>query len=113
MSEREEDDVQVRRLLAASRRVSEPPRWEVSVSGRVIGWIDAHQLRGASATFYFATGIHRDTGKGYRLESSTDFEERVEVLRQFHEDPMSSRQHLGLGLMPPFVERRGQATPES
>jgi hypothetical protein len=76
----------------------------VSVSGRVIGWIDAHRLRGASATFYYATGVHPDTGEKYRLESSTDFEERVEVLRQFHEDPMSSRQHLGLGFMPAFQE---------
>lgn len=94
----EHPGVQIRRMLPASRRGSERPRWEVSVEWRVIGWIDENTIGRSSVVFYFATGIHPENGKEYRLENSTDFHERVEVLRQFHLDPMSSRQHLGLGL---------------
>ena len=92
----------VRRMLPATRRPTEPPRWEVSTDGRVIGWIDRHRIGGASANFYFATGVHPATGTHYRLESSTDFVERVDVLQLFDIDPMTSRQHLGLGLMPAY-----------
>lgn len=97
--------VEIRRLLPSTRRRSEPPRWEVSVDRRVIGWIDGHTIPGAAATFYFATGVHPSSGKEYRLEGSTDFHERVDVLCRFHDDPMTSRQHLGMGLMPEFQRR--------
>lgn len=92
-------------MLPATKRRSEPPRWEISVGGVVVGWIDEHHLRGTSSVFYFATGIHPENGKEYRLESSVDFEDRIRVLREFHRDPMTSRQHLGLGLMPEWKDR--------
>ena len=92
--------VDIRKLLPSTRRRSEPTRWEVSIDEKVVGWIDCHTIHGAAATFYFATGIHPHSGKEYRLEGSTDFHERVEVLRRFHEDPMTSRQHLGIGRTP-------------
>ncbi|MBN9607321.1 MAG: hypothetical protein J0G30_12000 [Actinomycetales bacterium] len=71
---------------------------------RVIGWIDIdlHRLRGSVSDFYFAIGVHLETGTHYRLEGSTDFTDRLEVLRLFDIDPMTSRQHLGLGLMPAY-----------
>ncbi len=99
---REVGGVTVRRLRPATRRPSEPPRWEVSQAGRAIGWIDRHQLRGAASTFYFATGVHPTTGKHYRLEGSTDFVDRVNAIRLFDIDPMTSRQHLGLGFLPAY-----------
>jgi hypothetical protein len=89
-------DACVRRLLPSTRRAGELPRWEVAVSGTVIGWIDLHRLRGAAADFYFAEGIHPGTGRPHRLEGSTDFDERVRVICDFHLDPMSSKQHLGI-----------------
>lgn len=99
--------MQIRRMLPSTRRGSERPRWEVSVEGTVIGWIDENMIGRSSVVFYFATGIHPENGREYRLENSTDFHERVEVLRQFHLDPMSSRQHLGLGLMPAYEPADG------
>lgn len=101
----EREGAVVRRLLPATRRRSEPPRWEVRVDGKVVGWIDEHHINGATSTFYFAVGIHPGNGKEYRLEGSTDFGERVDVVRDFHLDPMSSRQHLGLGFMPEYKAR--------
>ena len=62
----------------------------------VIGWVEERALGRAKSRFYFATGIHPVTGKHYRLEGSTDFDERVNVVGDFHIDPMTSRQHLGL-----------------
>ncbi|HRN29608.1 MAG TPA: hypothetical protein PK781_01535 [Terrimesophilobacter sp.] len=96
------DGAVVRRLLPATRRRSELARWEVRVDGKVVGWIDEHNISGATATFYFAVGIHPGNGNEYRLEGSTDFGERVRVVRDFHRDPMSSRQHLGFGFMPEY-----------
>lgn len=46
--------------------------------------------------FYFATGIHPVTGKHHRLEGNIDFDDRVNVIADFHQDPMTSRQHLGI-----------------
>lgn len=62
----------------------------------VIGWIEEHHLRGARNTFYFAIGVHPKTGRHVRLEGNTDFDDRVNVIADFHQDPMTSRQHLGL-----------------
>lgn len=99
--EPEEASVSVRRLPAAATRASETPRWEVTYGSQatgwtVIGWIEEHRLRGARNLFYFATGIHPRTGRHVRLEGSTDFDERVNTIADFHQDPMTSRQHLGL-----------------
>jgi hypothetical protein len=92
--------VSVRRLPPATTRASERPRWEVAYGSEatgwtVIGWVEEHHLRGARNPFYFATGIHPTTHTLYRLEGNTDFEERVNVIADFHLDPMTSSQHLG------------------
>ncbi len=79
--------------------------------------MDRHRLdrgaspRGADRRFYFATGIHPDTGKHYPLEGSTDFGDRVNVVAEFHLDPMISRQHLGLNMFqwPAAVQIEDQA----
>jgi hypothetical protein len=101
----EHPGVQIRLMRPATRRRSERPRWEVSAQGRVIGWVDENVIGGSSAVFYFVTAIHPENGREYRLENSTDFHDRVEVIRRFDLDPMTSRQHLGLGLMPAFQPR--------
>ncbi|MFT3832486.1 MAG: hypothetical protein QM711_04075 [Micropruina sp.] len=88
----------------AARRLpslTERSRWEVvygceATGWAVIGWVEERALGRAKSRFYFATGIHPVTGKHYRLEGSTDFDERVNVVGDFHIDPMTSRQHLGL-----------------
>lgn len=94
--------VSVRRLPSSTGKPTELPRWEVTYGSEatgweVIGWIQEQALRGASNRFYFATGIHPDTGNHHRLEGNIDFDERVNVIADFHQDPMTSRQHLGLG----------------
>ena len=97
----EEPTVSVRKLPAATNRPTELPRWEVTYGSQatgwtVIGWIEEHHLRGARNTFYFAIGVHPKTGRHVRLEGNTDFDDRVNVIADFHQDPMTSRQHLGL-----------------
>ena len=39
----------------------------------------------------------RGTGETVNLESSIEFDERVDLLRRFHADPMVAEQHLRLG----------------
>ena len=41
-------------LPPATRRKSELPKWEVRLGSTIIGWIEAHKIGSASATFYFA-----------------------------------------------------------
>jgi hypothetical protein len=94
----------VRRLPAATTRLGELPRWEVSYGGEatgwvVIGWIEEQRLRGARNPFFFATAVHPSNGRVYRLEGNIDFDERVNVIADFHLDPMTSRQHLGLDMI--------------
>lgn len=93
-----------RKLPSATGRVAELARWEVvygceATGWSVIGWVDERSLGRARNKFYFATGIHPVSGKHYRLEGSTDFDERVNVVGDFHIDPMTSRQHLGQDAM--------------
>ncbi len=94
--------VAARRLPSSlTGRSTERARWEVvygceATGWSVIGWVEERALGRAKSRFYFATGIHPVTGKHYRLEGSTDFDERVNVVGDFHIDPMTSRQHLGV-----------------
>ena len=97
----DEAAVSVRRLPAATTRAGELPRWEVSYGSQatgwtVIGWIEEHRLRGAKNPFYFAAAIHPVNSMVYRLEGNIDFDERVNTIADFHHDPMTSRQHLGM-----------------
>lgn len=74
----------VREMIRTRR--SEMPRWEVSQDGHVIGWVEAHRIGNASATFYKAWGIG-PSGEVVNLENSTDRDERVRVVVAFHENP--------------------------
>jgi hypothetical protein len=91
--------VAVRKLPSATGRPAEQARWEViygceATGWSVIGWVVEQWLGRARSKFYFATAVHPVTGKHYRLEGSTDFDERVNVVGDFHVDPKTSRQHL-------------------
>lgn len=59
----------------------------------------AHQLVDGfpDVLFYFSYGIHPASGREYHLEGNIDFEERVDVVRRFHLDPLEFEQHLGIG----------------
>ena len=99
-----EPTVSVRRMPAATTRASEHPRWEITYGDeatgwRIIGWIEEQHLRGAKNPFYFATAVHPTNGKVYRLEGNIDFDDRVNVIADFNQDPMTSRQHLGLDMI--------------
>ena len=81
--------------------IQELPKWEVlsgdeSTGWQVIGWIQEEHLRGARNPFFFAVGIHPVDGRHVRLEGNIDFDERVNTIADFHLDPNTSRQHLGL-----------------
>ncbi|MFT4217440.1 MAG: hypothetical protein QM619_09705 [Micropruina sp.] len=98
-----EDDpqvVSVRRLPSAQGTPSTRPKWEVSYGSEtqgwtVIGWIEEELLGRGRTRFYFAVGIHPETGKHYRLEGHPNFDNRVNTVADFHIDPMTSSQHLG------------------
>lgn len=89
--------ITVRALRPTSKRQLTPVEWEVTLDGSVIGRVEARKIGHASAVFYFAFGMHPVDGREIRLEGSTDFAERVNVLRRFHIDPSEFSQHLGEG----------------
>lgn len=66
------------------------------MDGRLIGHIEEKQLSGARNHFYFAWGVHPESGKEYRLEGSIYFDERVQVVYDFYRDPSTGAQHLGI-----------------
>ncbi len=94
----QQPSISVRRLPRTGREL---PRWEVlsgdeATGWQVIGWIQEEHLRGARNPFFFAIGIHPVDHRHYRLEGNIDFDERVNTVADFHLDPITSRQHLGL-----------------
>lgn len=96
----DEPVVSAHRLPATTRGLAEPPRWEVrygceAVGWKVIGWIEELHMRGVPKPFFFAIGVHPRTGRHYRLEGNIDFDERVNTVADFYQDPMTSWQHLG------------------
>lgn len=76
--------VTVREMIRTRR--NEDQRWEVSVDGRVVGWVRAHKIGRSSSTFYEAKGID-PSGRVIDLENSTDRDERIRVVVAFHDDP--------------------------
>lgn len=72
------------------------PRWAVRFDGELIGRIEATRIGGARNVFYFAWGLHPRTGREVRLEGDTSFDDRVDVVRRFHLDPMAFSQHLSI-----------------
>jgi len=90
--------VQVREIQRSTRRRRhEPPRWEVSVRGVLIGWVDERLLPTSSATFYFAVGIDLETGKEHRLEGNTDCQERIDRVAAFQTDKSYRERILSRG----------------
>lgn len=92
--------VSAHRLPASTQGRTELPWWEVrygceATGWKVIGWIEERRLSGTRRPLYFPIGIHPRTGKQYRLEGNTDLDERVNAVADFHQDPMTSWQHLG------------------
>lgn len=89
--------ITIQQLPPASRlRRNDLPRWEVRLNGRIIGRVETKKLGGARNLFYFAYGIHPENGREYRLEGNIDFDERVDVVRRFHLNPLEFEQHLGI-----------------
>jgi len=74
------------RLMIPARR-HDPPTWEVTVDGRVIGWLTQRTLGNSSSIFIHAVGVYKPNGKRIDLEYSTDFRERLEKLIEFDQDP--------------------------
>jgi len=67
-------------------RMFDHPQWEISVVGRVVGWVRVHKIARSSVMFYEATGIDPD-GNHVILESSGDREQRIETVVAFDRDP--------------------------
>jgi hypothetical protein len=84
--------MEVRLMIPASRLAL--PRWEVSVDGEVVGWIQESKIGRSTVTFYKALGVHPETGRHVNLENSTDLDERVRVLLDFHENPERFKRHV-------------------
>lgn len=70
-----------------------PPRWEVWLDGRRLGWIQEKHLRGAKNPFYEAIAPHPRTGKPISLELNIDRAERMRVLVEFSVHPERYGQH--------------------
>jgi hypothetical protein len=103
--------VSVRPLPPATLRHDEGPRWEIQASGQVIGWIETHPNSAGLNVTYLATGIHPLTGRPYRLDDSTDFDERVNAVADFYRDPRTQRWHPGENSRATRTEAPSAATP--
>jgi hypothetical protein len=77
------------RLMLPEKR-SSLPRWELKRDGKVIGWIQEFHMARVTRHFFEAIGIDPENGNHVSLEMSTDFEQRVEVIKDFHEHPERS-----------------------
>lgn len=77
------------RLMLPEKRNS-MPRWELSRDGTVIGWIQETQIGRSTRHFFNSIGVDPENGNHVNLESSTDFEERVRVIHEFHLHPEAS-----------------------
>jgi hypothetical protein len=65
--------------------------WEVSIDGRVIGWLKEQMIGKSSVIFLRAMGVYKVTGQQVDLQNSSDFRESLEKLIQFDQDPESFR----------------------
>ena len=77
------------RLMLPEKRNS-LPRWELTRDGAVIGWIQETHIGRSTRHFFNSIGVDPDNGNHVDLESSTDFEERVRVVHEFHAHPEGS-----------------------
>lgn len=82
----DQPDQPVVRKLLPKRHARERPEWDVELDGHVIGRISEKRYGKASAVFYYAVGVHPETGRTFPLESTTDFDERVRKIYEAHFD---------------------------
>jgi hypothetical protein len=95
----EDAAISVHRLPAQTTDSTEAPRWEVSRGNQatgwtVIGWIEERRLPGVRRAVYFAIAIHPKNGLHYELDGDTDFDDRANVVADFHRDPMTNPRFL-------------------
>jgi hypothetical protein len=81
------------RLMNPVRRTS-LPKWEISLDGVVIGWVERVKIGHSTGQFYRALAVHPTTGRVVNLENSTDRDERIRVVRIFHSYPDEFEQHV-------------------
>jgi hypothetical protein len=77
------------RLMIPARR-NDLPEWEISRDHQVIGWVREWHPSTSSRPFYRAIGIDPDNGNRVNLENSGDREERIQVVKEFHDHPEAS-----------------------
>jgi hypothetical protein len=70
------------------------PRWEFTLDGVVVGWVEEVRIGPSTRRFYRAVGVHPATGHRVVLEVSADREERVRVLADFHKHPEAYARHI-------------------
>ena len=75
------------------RRQRDLPEWEVSTDGQVIGWVSEWHATTTRTIFYRSTAVHPVNGKHVGLESSPDFENRVQAIVDFNADPATGKAH--------------------
>lgn len=93
-----------RKLYPARRYALD--EWEISVGGRVVGWVRETRVGRNSTAFFKAVGILPD-GKHLSLELSTDFDERCRTVAEFSVAPERYAQHLPGRYRVPNVGGRG------
>lgn len=81
------------RLMVPATRTA-LSRWEISIDGEVIGWVQEQKIGRSSVMFFKATGVHPETGREVNLENSTDRDERVRTIVDFHEHPEKYGRHV-------------------
>lgn len=80
--------ITVRQIIRVFR--SDKEGSEILFDGEPIGAIRQTRIGRSSSCFYEAIGYFPGTGEPVRLELSTSFSERCDILIAFHEDPESS-----------------------
>ena len=73
------------------------PRWELTREGQIVGWIQEIQIGRATRHFFKATGIDPENGNHVNLETSTNFDDRVQAVNNFQNHPeQSAHRHSGI-----------------
>jgi hypothetical protein len=70
------------------------PRWEYTLDGIVVGWVEEVRIGRSTRRFYRAVAVHPETGHRVVLEVSADREERVLVLADFRAHPEAYARHI-------------------
>jgi hypothetical protein len=82
----------VRLMIPATRTAL--PRWEVSLEGGVVGWVQESKIGRTTRRFFHAYGVHPGTGATVNLENYSSLDEAVGTLEEFHEYPDRFKRHF-------------------